>query len=68
MTVQNYLLMAAGVFTVLGAAADWDWFMNNRRAALFVRMFGRDGARVFYVLLGLLLVGIGAVVRKSAGG
>jgi small neutral amino acid transporter SnatA (MarC family) len=49
----------AGIFTIVGAAADWDWFMNNHRARLFVSLFGRDGARVFYVILGLLIIVLG---------
>lgn len=56
MRVESAILLAAGVFTVVGAAADWDWFMNNRRAWLFVKLFGRNGARAVYVLLGLVII------------
>ena len=30
--------------------------MNFRHAILFVGMFGRDGARAFYVVLGIILI------------
>ncbi|MCL1825083.1 MAG: Imm17 family immunity protein [Betaproteobacteria bacterium] len=30
--------------------------MNHPKAWLFVKLFGRNGARVFYVVLGVLIV------------
>ena len=48
-----------GAFSLAGAIFDWDWFMNNRRARLFVSIFGRTGARIFYGGLGLFLMGMG---------
>jgi len=47
------------MFSLAGAMFNWDWFMNDRRAAFFVSVFGRTGARVFYALLGIALIGIG---------
>ena len=35
---------------------DFNWFMNNRKARLFVKLFGRNGARIFYTILGVLFV------------
>jgi hypothetical protein len=49
---MGWFLMAGGVFAICGAVFDWDWFMNHRRARLFVRVFTRSGARIFYGLLG----------------
>lgn len=49
----------AGIFTIICAYCDFDWFMNNYRASFFVTIFGRDGARIFYIILGVLLVIIG---------
>lgn len=45
---------ACGVFVIAAAALDWDWFFNNWRARFFVRLFGRDGARLFYAALGIV--------------
>lgn len=45
-------LIGAGVFTVIGAIQDWDWFMNHRRAWIFVKLLGRKGARIFYMISG----------------
>lgn len=56
---MSFLIVFAGLFSIVGAAMDWDWFMNNSRAWLFVKMFGREGARVVYILLGLFLCAMG---------
>lgn len=45
-----------GMFAIFCAVMDYDWFMNNSRAWGFVKLFGRNGARVFYILLGLFLI------------
>lgn len=49
----------AGLFSFAGAVFDWEWFMTHRKAALFVRLLGRSGARVLYALLGILLAALG---------
>jgi hypothetical protein len=56
------ILVAAGIFSICGAAFDWDWFINSRKAQIFVAMFGRNGARVFYVILGLAIIVMGALI------
>lgn len=55
------LLAAAGLLSIAGGVLNWDWFMNSRRAWLFVKLFGRDGARVVYVVIGTGLVVVGAL-------
>lgn len=55
------LFIAAGIFSICGAVFDWEFFMNNRKAWLFVTIFGRNGARVIYVLLGLGIVVMGVL-------
>lgn len=52
------LLAVAGAFPIVAAWRDWDWFFNHRKARLFVAMFGRSGARIFYAFLGFVLGGI----------
>ena len=50
---------AAGVFTIAAAILDWDWFFKNHKARFFVDALGRNGARVFYVVLGAVLLFLG---------
>lgn len=56
------LLVAAGIFSVCGAVLDWDFFMNSRRAWLLVKILGRNGARVFYALLGAAIAVFGVLI------
>jgi hypothetical protein len=46
------LIMLGGAFSVFCALKDYDFFMNNPKARPVVRIFGRNGARTLYVLLG----------------
>ena len=53
------LFIFGGLFSLTGAILDWEWFMTNYKAAVFVRILGRNGARLLYALLGLVLVALG---------
>ncbi len=56
--------MAGGFFSIICAIFDVEFFMGHHKAAFLVKILGRNGARVFYVILGLLLVGAGAYGLK----
>lgn len=56
------VLAAAGIFSICGAYFDWDWFIESRKARLMVSLFGRNGARVFYGLLGTLITLMGLLI------
>ncbi len=56
--IFGIVIFLAGLFSVFCAAKDYDWFMNSSKARLFVKLLGRNGARVFYILLGLVLIGV----------
>ena len=56
------LLVLCGLFAIAAGVLDWDWFMNHRKAMVFVSLLGRNGARVFYCLLGLIIAVIGLLV------
>jgi hypothetical protein len=46
----------AGLFVVSASVLDWDWFFNNSKAMFFVNLWGRRGARLFYLVLGVVLL------------
>ncbi|MCA9492216.1 MAG: immunity 17 family protein [Myxococcales bacterium] len=56
------LVVGVGVFAVVCAWQDWDWFMEDRRAQPVIALIGRQGARAFYGSLGLLLVPAGILL------
>lgn len=62
MNPVGLILCAAGLFSICGAAMDWDFFMNSRKARFFVLILGRSGARVFYGILGSAIAIAGVLV------
>lgn len=50
------LFILLGCFSSIAALFNFDWYFQTSAAQTFVRYFGRTGARVFYALLGVLLV------------
>jgi len=60
-----WIIVAAGAFAICGAAFDWDWFINHRKARFFVTLFGRTGTRIFYGILGSALVVLGALLATG---
>ncbi len=48
--------IAAGAFSLLGAVMNWEWFFRARKSATIDKIFGRTGARIFYGILGGILV------------
>jgi hypothetical protein len=58
-------IILIGLLSVLGAALDWEWFIANRKVRIFVRLLGRTGARILYVILGGLLVAYGGAMLAA---
>ena len=58
----GFLFVGMGLFSVVAALVDWDLFMSNRKAQLVVGLFGRQGARIFYGLLGSALAVLGVLI------
>jgi len=48
--------MAAGIFAIIASILNWEFFFNSRKATFFMNVFGRNGTRIFYTLLGVLLI------------
>ncbi|GAB6394845.1 MAG: immunity 17 family protein [Bacteroidales bacterium] len=65
MKTSEYLVL--GIFVLAGAIAlaaavfNFDWYFQSRKASTAVRWFGRNGARIFYGLLGLALMAAGVL-------
>ena len=57
---MHYLIQ--GIFALVGLLAigaslfNWDWFFQSQNTRLIVNNVGRKRARLFYALLGLLMV------------
>ena len=53
------IAVLAGLFCVICAACDYGPFMKDKKAKFWVDLLGRKGARVFYIIFGLIICGIG---------
>lgn len=64
--MSNPLMALIGIltggFSIFCAYKDYDWFMNSSKARIWVRLLGRNGARKFYIGLGVFIVALGIVL------
>lgn len=51
------LFMLGGVVSVMAAICNWDWYFDTRNAKQIVNNVGRKRARIFYAVLGIILIG-----------
>jgi hypothetical protein len=58
------LLTGIGFFAILGSLFNWDFFFESKKATTFVKFFGRNGARVFYSILGIIIISMSAFFIK----
>ncbi|MHC4259220.1 MAG: immunity 17 family protein [Planctomycetota bacterium] len=65
MNLIGLFFVAAGLFATAGAIYDWDWFTNARKARFLVKALSRNGARIFYAVLGLALVLFGLLATMG---
>lgn len=63
-------LVGGGLLAVGGAVLNLDSFMNSPKAEPYVKAYGRTGARLFYIALGLGIIVLGGLLlyfRKAFG-
>lgn len=48
----------AGITSLLAALLNWDWFFTTRNAQTIIRNVGRSRARLFYGILGMIIIGM----------
>lgn len=56
------LVLVVGGILTLGAIKGSGFVLNSRRARLFVTLFGRQGARILYSIIGGLVMLVGLVL------
>ena len=53
------LFIVIGFYAIAGAALNREGFMGDPKAQVFMRLLGKTGTRIFYIILGLGLVVLG---------
>lgn len=56
------IMFILGGIAVFAACIGANWFFSSKNAAFFVRIFGYNGARIFYFILGAALCIIAYIV------
>lgn len=50
------LFVVAGLVSLLASVFNWNWFFTAQNAQLIVRNVGRSRARLFYGILGSVMI------------
>lgn len=53
--IISFFFALLGTLSICAAIANWEWFFNSNNGKIFVRLFKRTGARIFYMILGILI-------------
>lgn len=53
--VMCVVFLLIGAFCIFCSVMNFDWFFNNYKAAPLVKLFGRNGTRIFYACLGAFI-------------
>lgn len=53
------IFVLVGLLAILAALFDWDWFFTAQNTQFIVSNVGRQRARMFYAVLGVLMIGTG---------
>ena len=60
METYQLFYIFGGFFTLLAARSNWNWFWNHPKAKGVLSLCrGKKGARIFYSILGILLIFLG---------
>jgi hypothetical protein len=58
-TAALILIFLTGVILMGASVFNWKVFFNNSKADFFTERWGQTGARIFYFILGALIIALG---------
>lgn len=56
--IVQAIFALAGTISLLASLLNWNWFFTTRNAQSIVRNVGRNRARLFYGILGAIIIGM----------
>lgn len=62
------LLVLVGLLALLAALFNWDWFFTAQNTQFVVANVGRKQARLFYAVIGVLMIATGVFFFLSVRG
>lgn len=51
-------LILAGLYSIITAVFDWDWYFNNKKTKMACDLLGRKTIRVMQVIFGLFVISV----------
>lgn len=54
--LASLLFLILGVLSIVASLFNFNWFFTSENVRFFVKLFGRNGARVFYGVAGVLII------------
>ena len=60
--IVTTIFFLLGILSLLASLANWDWFFASKNSIIFSRWWGRKGARIFYGILGIFIVGMAIIL------
>ncbi len=60
------ILIGFGLIGVTGGFWNWKWLTEPTHNYSFIRALGPTGTRIFYIVLGIFLLGVGIAFLNGA--
>ena len=54
-----------GILCIFASVFEWKWFFNSNKAQFLVKLLGKEGAKKFYLFLGIFIVAISSYLLFS---
>lgn len=53
------IFVLVGIVSLMASAFNWEWFFNAQNSQFIVKNMGRNSARMFYAIIGIVMIGTG---------
>ncbi len=63
--ILGIVTVLIGMFTFVASSLNLDFFFKNKRGEMFIQLFGRLGARIFYMILGAFLMYVAYLIYST---
>jgi hypothetical protein len=60
--VASVIFYFIGAFSAAAALLNWDWFFESSNASIFIKWFGRKGARWLYFIVGIMIIIVASII------
>ncbi len=57
--ILGLVFIVSGLFSLIASIKNWNFFFGSRKTRFIQRLVGRIGARIFYGLLGIVIIVVG---------